>query len=77
MSKPPIASELLTKTPIVKLEPTVVALKVRGTCGQLKLDARVRQIAPVRRPCAGCVEKGLVRKDASIKSAIATSFFID
>ena len=46
-SKPPIASELLMKTPIVKVLPTPVALKVRGTCGQLLLVARVKQTRPV------------------------------
>ena len=76
MSNEAIASELLMKTPIVNVLPTLVALKVSGTCGQLLLVTRVRQTTPVRTACTGCVERGNVRTDARIKTVIATTRFI-
>src|SRR6266705_4446139 len=76
MSKPPIGWELLTKTPIVKLFPTAVALKVRGTWGQLVLVALVRQTTPVRSACAGCVETGRAKIDPRNNNVTATSLFI-
>ena len=73
---PPMASEFSIKTPIVKVFPTPVALKVSGTCGQLLLVALVRHTMPVNWPCAKCVEMGTANRDPRSSNVTATSFFI-
>ena len=72
------------KTPIVKLLPTAVALKVRGTwqsgAGNFRGGVTVvlvRQTAPVRAACAVCVEMGMAKRDPSSSSVTATSRFIE
>ena len=77
MSKLPMGSEFPMNTPIVKLLPVAVELKVRGAWGHLVAVAVARQTTPVIPcACAGCVKIGQAKIDPINNTVIASDRFI-